>query len=73
MKKLWTYQGFAHDDGRIQRGTGVPDTPGKSQVALGFLTNTGTDLPLRSNWTTLGPIASRGRFVWPSVTENTEL
>ena len=40
-------------------GTGGLDPSGKSQVTICFLRNTGTD--------PLGPIASRGRFVWPSV------
>ena len=44
-----------------------PETPpGKSQVALGFLRNTGTDLP-EKQLVPLGQTASRGKFVWPSV------
>ena len=40
--------------GRIQRGEGVrkSPTPGESQVAIGFLTNTGTDPPLEA----IGPL-----------------
>ena len=54
--------------GRIQRGTGGPDhTPSeKSQVAIGFLRNAGTDRP-REAVDPLGPTVSRGRFVRPSV------
>ena len=40
--------------------------PGKSQVAIGLLRNTGTD-PLEKQLDPLGPIASQGRFVRPSV------
>ena len=51
---------------QIQRGgvgEGVrPPLPGKSQVDEG----TGTD-PLEKQLDPLGPIASRGRFVRPSV------
>ena len=49
-------------------GTGgsTPPPPGKSQVAIGFLRNTDMDPP-REAIGSLGPIASRGRFVWPSV------
>ena len=49
--------------GRIQRGGvqgyGPAPSTDKSQVATGFLRNTGTD--------PLGSTASRGRFVRPSV------
>ena len=38
-------------------GPEIP-TPGKSQVAIGFLKNTGTD-PFLKQWT---PLASRGRW-----------
>ena len=54
---------------RIQRGGDGwqgPDPHGKSQVASGIFRNTGTDPP-REAIGTLGPIASRGRSVRPSV------
>ena len=45
--------------GPIQRdGTGSrPPPPGKSQMVIGFLRNTGTD-PLKKQLEPLGPIAS---------------
>ena len=46
--------------------TGGPDPPGKSQMAEGFLRNFGMD-PLENQSDPLGPIASRGRSIWPSV------
>ena len=49
--------------------TRVPDPPpptGKSQALKGFLRNTGTDPP-REQLDPLGPIASRGGFLQPSV------
>ena len=60
--------------GRIQRGGGGEGggwgrpslthiLEKKSQVAFGFLRNTGTD-PLEKQF---GPIASRGRFIRPFV------
>ena len=36
--------------------------PGKSQEAIGFLRNTGTDLP-REQLDPLGPTASRGKYI----------
>ena len=42
-------------------GQGAQTPPGKSQGAIGFRRNTGMNPPLK------GPIASGGRFVWPSV------
>ena len=48
-------------------GAGGSDPQGKSQVAIGFLRNTGTD-PLEKQLD-LGPVASRGRFVRPSINE----
>ena len=50
-----------------EEGTGCPDPPGKSQVGIGFLRNTGTDSPLEKQLDPMGPIVSRGRYVWPSV------
>ena len=49
------------------RGSGSP--PGKSQVAIGFLRNSGTDPPppLEKQLYPSGPIASRGRSVGPFV------
>ena len=41
-------------------------TPGKSQVAIGFLRNSGTD-PLKKQLDPSGPIASRGRSIQPHV------
>ena len=51
--------------GRVQGrgGREGPDPPVKSQVAIGFLRNSGTD-PLRE---AMGPIASQERSVRPSV------
>ena len=46
-----------------EEGGRGPVPPGKSEVAIGFLRNTGTD-PSRE---ALGPIASRGRSIRPSV------
>ena len=43
-----------------------PDPTGKSKVAICFLRNIGTD-PLEKQLDPLGPIASRGRSVRPSV------
>ena len=48
------------------RGSECQDLPGKSQVAIGFLRNTGTD-PLKKKLDPLDPTASQGRFVRPSV------
>ena len=45
-------------------GSRTPPPPGKSQVAIGSLRNSGTD-PLEGQFDPLGPIASRGRFVRP--------
>ena len=47
---------------RIQRRAWGPDPPppGKSQVAICFLRNTGTD-PLEKQLNISGPVASRGR------------
>ena len=42
-----------------------PPQPGKSQVAIGFLRNSGTD-PLEKQLDPMGPIASKGRSVRPS-------
>ena len=42
---------------RIQRGDRGPDSPGKSQVAIGFLRNTGTD-PIEKPLDPRGLIAS---------------
>ena len=42
------------------------ESPGKSQVAICYLRYTGTDPP-RSNWTPLGPFASSGRSVRPTL------
>ena len=51
----------------IQKGTGGPEPPpGKSQVDIGFLGNTGAD-PTEKQLDPLGPIAFRGRSVRPSV------
>ena len=49
-------------------GAGGPDPPplGKSQVAICFLRKSGTD-PLKKQLDPMGPIASRGRSVRPSV------
>ena len=46
-------------------GQGVWTPHGKSQVAIGFLRNSGTDILQEAN--ALGPIASRGRSTGPSV------
>ena len=43
-----------------------PGPPGKSQVAIGFLKNSGTDIPWEAIGP-IGPIASQGRCIWPSV------
>ena len=51
---------------RGRGGTEGPDPPVKSQVAIGFLRNSGTD-PLREANGPMGPIASRERSVRPSV------
>ena len=53
---------------RTGSGSG-PLPPGKSQVAIVFLRNTGTDPypPLEMQMYPLGPIASQGRSVPPSV------
>ena len=51
---------------RGRGGTGGPNPPVKSQVAIGFLRNSGTDPP-REAIGPLGPSASRGGFVRPSV------
>ena len=56
--------------GRIQRGTGGPDLPppGIAQVAIGFLGNTHRLwTPLEKQLDPLVSIASRERFVRPSV------
>ena len=43
-------------------GTEGPDPPGKSQEAIDFLRNTGTDLLEKQlEYCSLDPIASRGR------------
>ena len=47
------------------RGSG-PSPPGKSQVAIDFLRKNDKDPP-RDAIGPIGPIASRGRFVRPSV------
>ena len=47
------------------KGNVLPSPPGKLQVAIGFLRNTGTCTNPR------GPTASRGRSVRPSV-KNTD-
>ena len=52
--------------GKSRGGAWGLDTPGKSQVAIGFLRNSGTD-PSREAIGPRGPIASRRRPVWPSV------
>ena len=49
------------DGQNITGGQGVQTPPRKSQVAIDFLKNSGTDPSRR------GPIASRGRSVRPSV------
>ena len=52
----------------IQRRTWGSGPSGKSQVAImRFPKKNWYGSPLRSNWTPLVPIASRGRTVWPSV------
>ena len=61
-------------DTEAGHGVRTPPPPGISQVAVGFLTNIGTDLPqeaigpfLKKQLDHLGPIASWGRSVRPSV------
>ena len=50
-----------------ERRTGAgPPSPGKSQVAKGFLRNTGTG-HLETKWDTFGTNDFRGRLVRPSV------
>ena len=45
-----------------------PDSPEKSQLAIGFFRNTGTDPPsLEEQFDPLGPNASWGRTIRPSV------
>ena len=49
------------------RGQGSGPPPGKPQVAVGFL-KTLVRIPLEKHLDPLRSFASRGRFVWPSVT-----
>ena len=49
-----------------ERGQRVQIPPGKSQMAIGFVRNSGTDL-LEKQVDPSGPIASRGRYVLTSV------
>ena len=51
----------------VREGARGPDPQRKSQVAVGFLRNTGTDPRLEKQLDPLGPIAFRGRSVRPSV------
>ena len=56
--------------GQIQRGDRGfrPPPPGKLQVAIGFLTKTGTEPPREAiGPIARGPIASQGRSVRPSM------
>ena len=57
--KCMTALAWADTEGGGGDSGSGPTTPEKSQVAIGFLRNTGTDH--------LGPIAFQGRFVHPSV------
>ena len=58
---------YAQNHGRIQRGGRGPTCPpGKSQVAIGFLRNSGKD-PFQKQLDPLGSIVSQRRSVWLSV------
>ena len=50
---------------QMGRGGGGPRPPGKSQVAMGFLRNTGTDPLEQHQFDPWGPITSRGKFIRP--------
>ena len=60
LARLFRYAGFSVNMGGLRGGTGglEPLPPGKSQVAISFLRNNGTDPPQE---------ASQGRSVRPSV------
>ena len=59
-------RGIVHMGGSRGDGGRGSGPPAKSQVAIGFIRNAGVDT-LEKQLNTLGPIASQGRFVHPSV------
>ena len=56
---------YAQNHGWVQRGK-ESDPHGKSEMAIGFLRNSGKD-PLQKQLDPLGSIVSQRRSVWPSV------
>ena len=60
LKRKFYMRGFSRRGWGGDKGSGPP---GKSQVAIGFHRNTGTDPPREA----IGPNASRGRSKRPSV------
>ena len=66
MSPSGLYTILCADPEGVEQGGGSRSPLGKSQVTIGILRKTGTD-HLEKHLDPLGPIASRGRSVQPSV------